>query len=790
MLPEFADAARFAPPGVASPPTDELRQLRSEVAWLRQERARYRAVSELTPGLAFDLRIREQQAPELAWANPALQRLLEVEGDATDVCSFVFAEDEGRARGFLRDLSDGQRVEGELRVVTPSRGVRWLRFWAQPVRRDGEVERIYGAAEDVTALHHATDDLRRTHDRLRSLMNGLPGTISRVSKDLRYLEVNDHLAHLFGLEPSEFVNQPIDFLGAGRSLESFLREFFAGDSEQASCDLTPSIEGTARHLMVVAHKYDRGQAAYLIGLDLTAQRSAEVEARAKDQLHRALVETAPEAILVVDLDRGCIVQANQNAGTLLSRATAALVGQPLDIISPPWQPGGVVSADRLTMLLHQASQHTLTEEWTCRDAEGGDLVCELQLSPLSAAPPLVRCSLRDLTDQHRRERELVAAREQAEAMMQIRASFLANMSHEFRTPLTGIIGFSAVLSETAQDEQREMVSVIERSGTRLLRLLNGILDLATLEAGTMEVRAADLDVGREIREAVRLHAAAADEKGLRLHMEFPDRPLRAILDPTLLQRVLASLLDNAIRFTQVGGVTVSLSQSIAGVHIVVEDSGIGISPSFVPFVFEGFSQESTGIARTHEGSGLGLAITRGLVELMEGTIEVESERGVGAAFTVTFPSVDAEPGTPSVLPVYAAQGGTPGTDEEASDARVLAVEDSADAQRMLHYALGPHYRLDAVASETEALRLAQLHPYDLVLMDVNLGTKRDGVDVLHAMRELEGYEATPILAVTAYAMPGDRERFLRCGFDGYLGKPFTTARVQEVVQETLATWPA
>ncbi|MEO0740331.1 MAG: ATP-binding protein [Bacteroidota bacterium] len=786
MLPEFAATARLGASGAVRLPSDELHQLRSEVEWLRQERARYRAVSELTPGLAFDLHTHDQGQLSLRWVNPALQRLLEFEEGDGDVCRYIFAEDESKAQGFARDLRAGQRIDGEIRIVTPSQGVRWIRFWAQPVARAGVNERVYGAAEDVTALHHATDDLRSTHDRLRSLMRGLPGTISRVSRDLRYLEVNEQLAALFDLSPGEFINQPIDFLGAGHTLEAFLREFFAGDEEQATCDLAPSIGGVARHLMVVAHKYDNGDAAHLIGIDLTAQRAAEGEARTKDRLHRALVETAPEAILVVDLDKGRIVQANQNAGALLGRATESLLGQPLDIISPPWQPGGIVSADRLTMLLQQASQHALTEEWTCRDAEGGDIVCELRLSPLSQAPPLIRCSLRDLTEQHRRERELVAAREQAEAMMQLRASFLSNMSHEFRTPLTGIIGFSALLAESAQDEQREMVSVIERSGTRLLRLLNGILDLATLEAGIMEVRAADLDVGREVREAIRLHAAAADEKGLVVKLNMPERSARAILDPTLFQRVMASLLDNAIRFTEMGGVEVTLSERDGGVHIAVRDSGIGISPSFLPFIFEGFSQESTGIARTHEGSGLGLAITRGLVELMEGTIDVESVRGAGATFTVTFPSVEGEP---QIAPVnddrQGQRGGEVGA-EDASEARVLAVEDSADAQRMLHYALGPHYRLDAVASETDALRLAQLHAYDLVLMDVNLGAKRDGVDVLNALRDLSGYENTPILAVTAYAMPGDRERFLRCGFDGYLGKPFTTARVQEVVQETLA----
>ncbi|MEM8600885.1 MAG: PAS domain-containing protein, partial [Bacteroidota bacterium] len=241
MLPEFADAARFSAPSAAPSPTDELHQLRSEVEWLRHERARYRAVSELTPGLAFDLRATDQGRLELAWVNPSLQRLLEFEEDDVEVCRFVFAEDEPKARSYLRDLQDGHRVEGELRIVTPSRGVRWLQFWAQPVGRNNVTERVYGAAEDITALHHATDDLRRTHDRLRSLMKGLPGTISRVSRDLRYLEVNDQLATLFELSPAEFVNQPIDFLGAGRALEAFLQDFFAGDAEQATCDLTPSI---------------------------------------------------------------------------------------------------------------------------------------------------------------------------------------------------------------------------------------------------------------------------------------------------------------------------------------------------------------------------------------------------------------------------------------------------------------------------------------------------------------------------------------------------------------------
>ncbi|MEM8559588.1 MAG: ATP-binding protein [Bacteroidota bacterium] len=763
---------------------DDRDALRREVEWLRAERARYRAVAELTPGLAFDLRASSSGRLAIQWVNPALQRLLEFESDRgqTDVCRYLFAEDQQKSAGYLRALRSGQRVEGHLRLITPSRGVRHLRFWAQPV--GAGAQRVYGAAEDVTAYRHAEVELRHTQERLRSLMRGLPGTVSRVSSDLRYLEVNEQLAGFFNRAPAEFVNQPIDFLGAGRELQHVLERFFESELEQDAFELSPVIRGQQRHLMIVAHKHNAGSEAQLIGIDVTEQRQAEARVRAKEQLYRALVETAPEAILVVDYEQRQIVDANVNAAHLLGHAAAVLVGQPLDVISPPWQPDGRVSADRLAMLMQRALSEPVTEEWMCRDGDGLDRLCELRLSQLSTTPRLIRCSLRDLTEQKYRERELMAAREQAEAMTQIRASFLANMSHEFRTPLTGIIGFSALLSENAQDEQREMVGVIERSGTRLLRLLNGILDLATLEAGGMEVAAADLDVGRELREAVRLHSAAAAEKGLTLDLDLPEQPLRAILDPTLFQRVLASLLDNAIRFTQTGGAVVRLRQGPGGIQIIVEDTGIGISPSFLPFVFEGFSQESTGIARTHEGSGLGLAITKHLVELMEGTITATSTRGEGSAFKVTFPSIETEsPAEREPSPVAAA---FPTSAVDAPQASILAVEDSADAQRMLHYCLGTRHRLDAVATEEEALRLAEAHTYDLVLMDVNLGAKRDGTDVLQELRTMPAYATTPIIAVTAYAMPGDRERFLRCGFDGYIGKPFTSARVQELVQEVLA----
>src|SRR5690606_6145451 len=220
----------------------------------------------------------------------------------------------------------------------------------------------------------------------------------------------------------------------------------------------------------------------------------------------------------------------------------------------------------------------------------------------------------DVTEHKRFEGELIAAREEAEEMARLKSAFLANMSHEIRTPLTGILGYAGLLAEEVEGEHREFVQFIERSGRRLLDTLNSVLELARLEANGVEPDLEVLDVRAEAEHAVRLLTPLAEQRGLAFTLHAPDDDARARLDRTCFGRILTNLIGNAIKLTDEGRVDVEVVVEPADVVLRVRDSGVGIDPAFLPYLFDEFRQETAGQDRSHEGSGLGLAITKRLVE--------------------------------------------------------------------------------------------------------------------------------------------------------------------------------
>ena len=239
-----------------------------------------------------------------------------------------------------------------------------------------------------------------------------------------------------------------------------------------------------------------------------------------------------------------------------------------------------------------------------------------------------------------RETALRHARDEAEEMNQLKSAFLANMSHEIRTPLTSILGFAEILQdESLGPGPDRFLDLIYSSGTRLLETLNSVLDLSQLEAGLMELELQDVDCGALIREVVESFEVQAMRENIELRIDVPETPVTAKADRAALQRVILNLISNAVKFTGVGGyVVVRATRHDEKVQVTVEDTGIGIDSDFVPHLFDAFTQESSGNAREFEGSGLGLTITDQLLQLMGGSINVESEKGHGTTFHVFIPA--------------------------------------------------------------------------------------------------------------------------------------------------------
>ena len=369
------------------------------------------------------------------------------------------------------------------------------------------------------------------------------------------------------------------------------------------------------------------------------------------------------------------------------------------------------------------------------------------------------------------------AKEAAEAAAISKSAFLANMSHEIRTPLTAILGFASLLTRRLPDKFRKYAERIEKAGGRLMETLNLVLELARLDAREARVDLEPLAVAEDAREIVELFRARAEAKGLELTFSATSeaRDVRALLDRGALSSILNNLVGNALKFTDEGrvAVTVRLSGATPGhVEIRVADTGIGIEPAFVPHLFDEFAQESEGQGRSHEGSGLGLAITQRLAHLMGGDVQAESEKGRGSAFTLRFPFVaEDEEGEAAT-----AEAEAPPTGSREGLPSVLVVEDNEDTQLLLESLLEDDYRLAVTATAAEALAAAKDppggRPFRLVLLDINLGGAESGTDVLRELRAMPAYAAAPIVALTAYALPGDKERFEEAGFTTYLAKPF------------------
>lgn len=393
--------------------------------------------------------------------------------------------------------------------------------------------------------------------------------------------------------------------------------------------------------------------------------------------------------------------------------------------------------------------------------------------------------LESLVDQ--RTAELTKARDEAEAANRAKSVFLANMSHELRTPLNAILGFSSLLRDNdTLKQQRYDLDIINRSGEHLLGLINEVLDVAKIEAGRTELEIASCDVGRVIDDVTNMLQARATQKGLVLRVEALQAPLFIRTDPARLRQVLINLLSNAIKFTEKGSVTLRVAttptRDPGKVHLAfeVEDTGEGIAADDQAAIFDAFVQ--AGVAKSQEGVGLGLTISRQIVELMGGTIHVESALGEGSRFRVEIPATRAEEGEASqglaLEHVVALAPGQP-------DYRILIVEDQPEnwmvLQRLLGHA-GFHVRV--AQNGAEGVKEFREWRPQFIWMDLRMPVM-DGVEATRRIRASEGGREVRIAAVTASGVAGDRREILAEGLDDYVRKPYRSTEILECMARHL-----
>lgn len=534
----------------------------------------------------------------------------------------------------------------------------------------------------------------------------------------------------------------------------------------------------------------------LIGNDLwriVMRRRAEEALRSSEVRYRTLVESSADALIIIDVGTFQIVDGNHAAIALFGiENQAQLIGLPIDQLSPKHQSDGQPSE----LLLHTHIQRVLVEgsavvQWTHCTRQGTPFPALVSLSVLPTDnQSQVQAIVRDISALKRYEAELEQARDLAEAANRAKSSFLANMSHELRTPLNTILGRTELLGEQLygplSEPQRVALSSIEESGTHLLALINDVLDLSKIEADQLQIVLEVVDIGEVCQAALRLVGQSAHTKQIQLSLSIDNHVSLIRADGRRLKQILVNLLSNAIKFTPEGGrvgLEVIGDHELQIVTFTVWDSGIGIATEDLERLFKPFVQVDSRLSRQYGGTGLGLALVLRLTELHGGRVAVESQPDIGSRFNIVLPLR---------TPVVHGKRAEVASSTLAVAARynpahplVLVVEDNLATVQMVRDALLPAgYQVAVANNGVEAISQADKLRPAIILMDIQMPVL-DGLEAIRQIRAIPDLGATPIIALTALTMSGDRERCMAAGANAYLPKPVRLRELMELIAAQL-----
>ncbi|WP_235338284.1 PAS domain-containing hybrid sensor histidine kinase/response regulator [Paenibacillus wulumuqiensis] len=772
---------------------------------VRQSEKEFRLISEHS--LDFISRHMADEKAVYLYASPACKTILGYNPEeliGKSAYDFFHPDDvEAVTRYLERILS----IEGSYTVSYRIRAKDGHYVWIESTGRysynevTGDIEEIIAVSRDITDRKQAERQLQESEQRYKSLFEYNPASVYSFDMEGNYTSSNGNLAMLLGYPLEQIMQMSFRDIIVPEKMEATNRHFEAARSGIPQNYETTIVHSSGKvidinviNVPIIVDSEIVG--VYGIATDVTERKQYIRQLEKLGYEHALILSSVSEGIFGLNKE-GKVMFTNPAALHMLGFPQEEFNGHYSHHVINPSAPGGVPYSTEECPICATISDGIARsiKEGIFWKKNGSSCLVEYNVNPIIDKDQIQGAVIvfRDITN----EREVLRQKELAEQAASAKSDFLAMMSHEIRTPMNGVLGMTNLLLETDLTEmQRDYAEIIRSSGTSLMRILNDVLDFSKIEAGKFSLEPEEFELETLVANVAELFMPAAMEKKLDLSWYVaPDLPHKIVSDPDRLRQILSNLVGNAIKFTDQGTVGIIVNKLYEDsekkqlmLEFLVEDTGIGIAEDKKNLLFHSFSQLHPALNRKYGGTGLGLSICKKLIELMGGSIQVESREHVGSIFRFILPC--AWTGTQQTEDAEPEQAA--GVDLEwisrdqidVSDLSVLVAEDHPVNQQLMEDIIQKFgCKVDTVSNGVEAYAAIVRHHYDLVFMDVHM-PMMDGIAVSNLIQQLLPTEARPaIVAVTANVGSDIREECLQSGMLDVIAKPIHPAEIHRMLIE-------